>query len=395
MTKSIYDDSGENERVSSMEKQKKNHNIPYILQLPSHILGEIFRKIQIKTLLQCRFVCKFWHRLLSDPQFTEQLFSGTTCLLLRGCGSDHLATLKNDSLGPNDVALKLLKDTIVLPKEVNIVSSCNGLLCFYKLDSWNPPYGRLYISNPITGESLALPTPPDENVISFPCGFGFSPMSGAYKLVRFRGTSQWRYEPYREVLVLTVGSGAWRSIGNFWYDLDYMLYGVCVSGFLHWIDWSRALICAFDLEREVFQELPLPPSWDLEGRNNISRLDFSVLQGCLSVTVTVDSQRKMSIWVMKEHGVKESWSLELTIGGVIVPRPCQQFFRNGRISLKFGDGPVLLKFGDGQVLLFNGGKLLAHASGKGLVDVEFDGIYLISAHVHIPSFVSPKHIIGG
>ncbi|CAL8083372.1 unnamed protein product [Prunus armeniaca] len=393
MTKSIYDDSGENERVSSMEKQKEDHNIPYILQLPSHLLGEIFNKIQIKTLVQCRFVCKFWHRLLSDPEFTEQLFSRRTCLLLRGCGSDHLATLKNDSLGPNDVALKLLKDTIVLPKEVNIVSSCNGLLCFYKVDSWNPPYGRLYISNPITGESLALPSPPGEYETSFPSGFGFSPMSGAYKLVLFRPKSGWDDEPFLVVLVLTVGSGAWRCLGQFSYKLDYM--GVCVSGFLHWMDWSRALICAFDLEREIFQELPLPPSWDSEGRNNISRLGFSVLQGCLSVTVTVGSQRKMSIWVMKEHGVKESWSLELTIGGVVVQRTCQQFFQNGQIWLMLEDGPVLLKFGDGQVLLFNGGKLLAYASGKGLVDVEFDGIHFISAHVHIPSFVSPKHIIRG
>ncbi|CAL8992077.1 unnamed protein product [Prunus brigantina] len=387
MTKSIYDDSGENERVSSMEKQKEDHNIPYILQLPSHLLGEIFNKIQIKTLVQCRFVCKFWHRLLSDPEFTEQLFSGTTCLLLRGCGSDHLATLKNDSLGPNDVALKLLKDTIVLPKEVNIVSSCNGLLCFYKVDSWNPPYGRLYISNPITGESLALPSPPDEYIISFPTGFGFSPMSGAYKLVLFRPRSGWDDEPYLQVLVLTVGSGDWRSLGNFSYKLDYM--GVCVSGFLHWIDWSRALICAFDLEREIFQELPLPPSWDSEGRNNISRLNFRrtrsrldcrVLGGCLSVTVTatVGSEDTMSIWVMKEHEVKESWSLELKI--VMIGSPSTHVF----------------KLEDGLVLLLIHGKLMAYASWKGFVDVELEGTgHFVDAHVLIPSFVSPRHIIRG
>ncbi|CAL8992078.1 unnamed protein product, partial [Prunus brigantina] len=200
---------------SSLKANFPDHNIPYILQLPHHILGEIFCKIQIKTLVQCRFVCKFWHRLLSDPQFTEQLFSRRTCLLLRAFGSEvHLATLENDSSSPNDVSWKLSNDTIVLPtRDAYIVGSCNGLLCLYKFDSWKTPCGQFYISNPITGESLALPTPPDDYIISFPCGFGFSPISGAYKLVRFRFGG--RLDPNPEVLVLTIGSGAWRNIGNF------------------------------------------------------------------------------------------------------------------------------------------------------------------------------------
>ncbi|XP_021800281.1 F-box protein At3g07870-like [Prunus avium] len=401
MTESIHDDCGKNNIVSFMEKRKEDHNIPNILQLPNNILAEIFQKIPIKTLVQSRFVCKFWHRLLSDPQFNEQLFWRTTCLLLRPSRFKvHLVTLKNDSSSPYDVALKLSEDPIVRRTDrLHIVGSCNGLLCLYKLHSWKPPCGRLYISNPITGESLSLPTPPDECIISYPCGFGFSPMSGAYKLVRLRPQNKSRDEPQCwEVLVLTIGSGTWRSIGNFTYCLDYVLYGVCVSGFLHWIDWSRAVICAFDLEREVFHELPLPPSWDLEGKKNISRLDFSVLQGCLSVTVTVTvgSEKKMSSWVMKEHGVKESWSLELTIVDVVVGSPPHWVkFKDG-LSAKFGDVPVLLKFRDGQVLLHIGWKLLAYASGKGFAGVEFDGIPIVSeAHVHNPSFVSPKYIIRG
>ncbi|ONI28929.1 hypothetical protein PRUPE_1G169900 [Prunus persica] len=184
---------------SSLKANFPDLNIPYILQLPHHILGEIFCKIQIKTLVQCRFVCKFWHRLLSDPQFTEQLFSRRTCLLLRTFGSEvHLATLENDSSSPNDVAWKLSNDTIVLPTRDAYIKT---------------PCSHFYISNPIMGESLAPPTPPDDYIISFPCGFGFSPISGAYKLVRFRFGG--RLDPNPEVLVLTIGSGAWRSIENF------------------------------------------------------------------------------------------------------------------------------------------------------------------------------------
>ncbi|CAL8992129.1 unnamed protein product [Prunus brigantina] len=63
----------------------------------------------------------------------------------------------------------------------------------------------------------------------------------------------------------------------------------------------------------------------------------------------------MSIWVMKEYGVKESWSLELKI--VMIGSPSTHVF----------------KFEDGQVLLLIRGKLMAYASWKGFVDVELEG----------------------
>lgn len=80
--------------------------------------------------------------------------------------------------------------------------------------------------------------------------------------------------------------------------------------------------------------------------------------------------------MMKEYGVKESWSLEFNIVDIV--------YRS-----------YVLKFEDGRLVLLHGGKLLAYARGsKGFVDVEFDGIrYLTDACVHIPSFASPKNIL--
>ncbi|KAL6293551.1 hypothetical protein ACE6H2_001693 [Prunus campanulata] len=178
----------------------------------------------------------------------------------------------------------------------------------------------------------------------------------------------------RRHLFLTVGSGTWRSTGKCRYRFMYK-HGICLSGFLHWINYSRTMICAFDLESEDFQELPLPPGWDLESLKK-SGLDFRVLRGCLSVTVR--SMERMSIWVMKEYGVKESWSLEFNIVDIVYTS-------------------YVLKFGDGQLVLLHGGKLLAYARGsKGFVDVEFDGIrHLRDECVHIPSFASPKNILSG
>ncbi|CAB4263158.1 unnamed protein product [Prunus armeniaca] len=147
------------------------------------------------------------------------------------------------------------------------------------------------------------------NMTNFTCGFGLSPMSGTYKIVWLRG----RYGLEPEALVLTVGSGTWRSTGK----------------------------C----------RLPLG-NCTLNGEDEF--------------------------WVMKEYGVKESWSLEFNIVDIVY-------------------SSYVLKFGDGQLVLLHGDKLVAYARGsKGFVDVEFDGMqYLRDACVHIPSFASPKNILSG
>ncbi|PQP95143.1 F-box protein [Prunus yedoensis var. nudiflora] len=82
---------------------------------------------------------------------------------------------------------------------------------------------------------------------------------------------------------------------------------------------------------------------------------------------------------MKEHGVKESWSLELRIVDLFLVRfPNHEF-----------------KFGEGQILSGNYvGKLGTCAPGMGFVQVEFDG-RLVRACVNIPSVFSPKRIIRG
>ncbi|PQP95142.1 hypothetical protein Pyn_10574 [Prunus yedoensis var. nudiflora] len=58
-----------------------------------------------------------------------------------------------------------------------------------------------------------------------PCGFGFSSMSGAYKVVRFRCREDGIVNRKR-------------------------------SGFLHWIDWSRVVIFAFKVR--IFKVFPYP-----------------------------------------------------------------------------------------------------------------------------------------
>lgn len=369
-----------NEHEEDEEEEIRRKDMkPYILQLPNHLTVEIFCKIPIKTLIQCRCVCKSWRCSLSDPEFTKYLFSETpTCLLLQNSSSRNpnssglfLIDLDNAS-NRNDVVIKLHKDPNVPTLGVQIVGSCNGFLCLY--DRIN--YGRFYVSNPVLGESLTLPKLPKEIDFPFLSGFGFCPINdvNAYKLVLVSSPSEGCNQG--EIMVLTVGSGGWRNVGNFVYPFPfgYQSCGIFHNGFLHWISQcsdNSVLICAFDLESERFQELPLPP-WSLEK----PLISLGVLKGWLSIFVP--SKGNVNVWVMKDYGVQESWTKELVLKQVI------------GYSASSSATQVLKFTKKGKVLFFQKYKLRVYTPGKrGSIPAAVDGIPLmVEAFVHIPSFVS-------
>ncbi|BFG15500.1 F-box protein [Prunus yedoensis var. nudiflora] len=353
------------------DEEEEHDQKPYILQLPDHIILEIFCKIPTKTLIQCKRVCKSWRCCLSDPQFTRELFSRTSaCLLVTGVRWHwgHFLVDLDGTWNPNVVALKLFSK---ISLQTTMVGSCNGFLCHYSRC-------HLHISNPVTGELLSLPTPSELGTLGDCYGFGFSPISGVCKLVRITSREG---EP-KQVMVLTVGSGIWRNIGHPAYSFSSITpcHGIYLNGFLHWIgrscrDWSRRL-CAFDVESERFQELPLPPSsYDLDK----TYFKLGVLKGWLSVILNLNGD--ISVWVMKDYGVKESWTKEHEFKD-----PVGSF---GTSILKFTE--------EGQVLGLNNDDRSMQAytlARTGLVRVEVDGLPLMISEAWdlVPSFFSLKDI---
>ncbi|XP_024190278.1 F-box protein At3g07870 [Rosa chinensis] len=182
-------------------------------------------------------------------------------------------------------------------------------------------------------------------------------------------------------MVLTVGSVIWRRIGKVSNDMHGTREGVFHNGFLHWVCRCTEgfFIRAFDVEREGFKDLPMPPYYFHP--DSIPRM--RVLGGSLSVS---DGR---TLWVMKEYGVKRSWTKELEIGhDTIYPNdPYGSYIRCVSV-LKFTEGKVLL--------LANTNLCLYTPETRTLVRVEIDGMpsggFRFVAD-HIPSFVSPKDII--
>lgn len=216
-------------------------------------------------------------------------------------------------------------------------------------------------------------------------------MSNVYKLVMVsiprKGT-----EGVVEVRVLSVGSGVWRSIGSSVYPFWIQSSGVCINGVIHWIVGTGKLrlrledcfvIYALDVESECFQEFPLPRGTFHTGK---VELELGVLQGCL--TVNACYKNTISVWVMKEYGVEQSWTKEY-----VIRNKAKGTFRS------HPDIPRVLRVTEeGQVLLFLKHDLQAHNLGdRGLFRLELDRMPLVvhGACVHIPSFVSLKHAIAG
>ncbi|KAK6918883.1 F-box associated domain, type 3 [Dillenia turbinata] len=184
------------------------------------------------------------------------------------------------------------------------MGSCDGLLLLFR--SMNINEG--YVCNPFVGDYVKLPNPISKlpTPLHAVVGFGFSSETNDYKVVVIA------YYPrplpnyiFSRVYVCGLSDYNWRV----WGESPYLLVGhqcaskAVVNGVAHWVSsCPNKLIVSFDLGYEKFDTVSHPVT-GLEGGN----YSLGVLGGCLSVTdySTIDC---VGIWVMKEYGVKESWT---------------------------------------------------------------------------------------
>ncbi|OVA04118.1 F-box domain [Macleaya cordata] len=384
--------------MDGMKKKK------YYFFLPEEIIIDILSRLPVKSVLQCRLVCKAWRSLVCDPSFAHMHL-----LRRRRHDDDHgkvniavMTLFENNSSErfhytlDNENCEKSYEirsfdfssdDDLIL---CDIVGSCNGLICIadYKDD------GSLYIFNPITRECLNLPNLINQSsclrIEDMVYGFGYLPSTNEYKVVRIC-----YYEHFAgRVQVYTLGAGSgWRDKGEITYSLIFYPPEptILANGALHWRDGGE--IVAFDLADEEFLLLPTPPCSLLDSENDQYPFQLQVLGGRLCV-VHCKNEVSVEVWSLKKNEKNGNY-------GDIKGQKDYQFWSwikefDVDSDLEARDPTPLALTMRGEVLLYNRGTLFRYdlktATSEKLVDI---GKYLSACRIfeavpHWNSFVSLK-----
>ncbi|KMT03202.1 hypothetical protein BVRB_8g197510 [Beta vulgaris subsp. vulgaris] len=307
--------------------------------LPEHIIiSHIFPKLHPKTLLRLQCTNKFYKTLISSQEFIDEhlhqsLSSSSHGLLIfftaHVNGIQRLYSLDLDSPNSRAVYVPLPEPFHGEYNHFDIVGSSNGLLCLRstignKHFSHYNGLGFLFL-NPCTrmfGCSLYYPS---LHVRSHEVGFGFGndPKNNDYKLVVIEFCNIWGRKLYGRTLVYGMKKHSWDCVERMKFlDLsDGMPTCLPINGvvidrkLLHWVFLSKSKkvlgIGCFDVElvRWADVSLPLPDydEYDQDGRAT-KVVNLGVFDGCLCLSTTIEGSNVTDVWVMKEYGVKESWT---------------------------------------------------------------------------------------
>lgn len=304
-------------------------------KLPLDVIIDILIRLPGKSLLRFRCISKSFRSLIDSKDFinlhlnrsikTSSNHRLVICSELDNNLKTRFHALSLDSLGGGGGGDGLKVDLRVNDTLDVIIGSCNGLLALK-----NYPKGIILL-NPLTKKHRVLPRFYPDLYGDKPSlhGFGYDVGSDDYKLVRIH---VFKYPVYHiEATVYGLKVNLWRRIKNIksfpysWANNSNGGNGAFVNGSLHWLANQNQdakindLILAFDLTIETFYPTPMP-SFGNEGGGELCGV--YVLKGCLSLLCKYSEPRAWDLWVMKEYGVKDSWTKLFTLnenGCPVVP----------------------------------------------------------------------------
>ncbi|XP_062003480.1 F-box/kelch-repeat protein At3g06240-like [Rosa rugosa] len=289
--------------------------------IPEDIIVDILSRLPVKSLCRFRCVSKRWRSIVSDPQFakvqfkvaSEQKTLSRRLLLCRNTSEIESFDLETPWYADTHFLRKLTGpfEYRERPPFVNVLGSCNGLVCV----ATRYPLTCFYIWNPSTGFSHNLPDPGfsnETNYISY-SGFGYLPATDDYKvLVAASDIVSPGEEVVVEVKIFSTRAGFWKRIESpFKFYLTYSTSAALLEETLHWVcDSVEAVIYAFDLVTEKFREMPTLDQND----NTIHLLNVDSYGGSLyGFRHGYDAWDSIDLCVMREYGVSDSWTKLLNI----------------------------------------------------------------------------------
>ncbi|KAJ9551649.1 hypothetical protein OSB04_015694 [Centaurea solstitialis] len=383
---------------------------PSMEALPAELTMDILSRLPVKTIIHCKCVCKKWRNLVLDSSFANLHLSRSPPT---GFVIHHEPRVPND---PGSLKWVEIEDKAdhhhiyhdrLLTFDLNLllilqktrmlqVGSVNGLICLGRY-SLKRNLDYTYICNPVTREYMLLPRQPSQThgygFLGVVYGLGVSSLTGEYKVVRaFQANKVVRYGDDKhtaqpsvlESEVYTLGTSHWRGLPpvpvTYWLNTSHPFYGPFLNNHCHWIVSDRKdphdKIATFDLDKETFQLFPSPPE-SVQGKRCYGQ-SLSILKGCLC---KLDTRLfELTIWVMKEYGIKNSWHKEV----VITPKTT--------VDLKWPSyTPVvhlIAGLRDGSVLIVFENKLCVFdPRSQTIEDTKMFDSYYSSGWVYRPSFL--------
>ncbi|OAY44853.1 F-box protein CPR1 [Manihot esculenta] len=331
-----------------------SHNIP------QDLLIEMLSSFPVKLLLKCRCACKAWDCLITNPFFTAKHLKkaaarNSELLLFRyyiDGGNERYLLHTNESFPENPVE-ELHCPLKSLNHFVNIVGSCNGILCLS--DDVNGVYtNRAALWNPSVRKIVTIPSPnitlDSGGQLFHSLGFGFDSKLDDYKLVRvvYMEDNNFGIDIPPLVEIYSLRRRCWRLIRH---DLKYFntasAQSAFVNGACHWAAYKPKngngvcnVIVSFALGEEAFGEMLVPKCLvDKYLFMDVAAFDGSLL--LVPFHEMTGEEDWFSVWMMKKYGDVESWIKLFNISHLEGIQRLVAVRPNGKFLLAKEDGKLV------------------------------------------------------
>ncbi|XP_059446384.1 F-box/kelch-repeat protein At3g23880-like [Corylus avellana] len=315
------------------------------LPVPDDLWIEILVSLPVKSLLRFQCVSKSWKSIISSPTFISMHAHHSESTHNHAHHLLHCYAYQEDGVMDMQYQLFHINDSfnefqkLEYPCQISggsykVVLDCKRLLLFAPLVRKNG-LASLVLWNPAIRMSMTLSQPykfdrTDRKYLIY--GFGFDHTSSDYKVLRMvliaelgSRLSMPPFPSHAELYKLRTGT--WETV-RIAEDFQYTIANsrqALVNGASHWVgyhkrdmgsDFPELVVLLFHMCDEEFRVMKLPAC--------LSSLDehfttIGVSGGFLSLLE--DNSQDANVWLMKEYGVVESWTKQLTLkdGGLVWP----------------------------------------------------------------------------
>ncbi|OMO91226.1 hypothetical protein COLO4_18536 [Corchorus olitorius] len=302
-------------------------------QLPEEICMEILEKLPIKSLVRFKVVSKSWKSLISSSYFIDCHFDRSAAnrsklgiVLEKSFKDEHRCSISFHTLNFSANSLgetTIIDHTITDCKEADTLSWCRGLLLLSVKRDLKKYYYELLLWNPSTRECKEVRNPlfireyHYNRISASALGYDFTLKT--HKIVAICKHSRHSHH----ILVYNVKTNSWTQVEvdeDHEHYAEYLKHKTIFNGAPHWLirygnygDRDGLEIEYFDFAMNEFKVVPQPGDY---GCDSIWHPELLDMGGCPCIGYYLSG--RFQVWVMKEYGVKESWSncMEFLIPGV-------------------------------------------------------------------------------